>query len=203
MEQTSALHTQLGMAYLPSAVPFRSPEGLCLSHRLQAAQSSVSVGMVPWELGTACAYGRGEGGGWVLWGAVWPLPRRPDPEPGGWSPGPAKPWGPRLGPWKGGVSRWGWWLGKGSGVSPYPVPTPGNSEKDVPCHCIAFSYSLCTSMPRLLWVWESLLLRHRKAGMPVPGPPRTAAPPLTASPPPCPCATLWLALVLHPEAVTD
>ena len=96
------MHTQLGMAYLPSAVPFRSPEGLCLSHRLQVAQSSVSVGMVPWELGTACAYGQGEGGGWVLWGAVWPLPRRPDPEPGGWSPGPAKPWGPRLGPWKGG-----------------------------------------------------------------------------------------------------
>lgn len=172
------MHTQLGMAYLPSAVPFRSPEGLCLSRQLQVAQSSVSVGMVPWELGTACAYGQGEGGGWVLWGAVWPLPRRPDPEPGGWSPGPAKPWGPRLGPWKGGGRGWGWWLGKGSGVSPYPVPTPGNSEKGLAYHCIAFTYSLCTSLPRLLlWVWESLLLTQRKAGMPVPGPPRTAAPP--------------------------
>ena len=56
------------MAYLPSAVPFRSPEGLCLSHRLQVAQSSVSVGVVPWELGTACAYGQGKGGGWVAVG---------------------------------------------------------------------------------------------------------------------------------------
>lgn len=63
MEEASALHTQLGMGYLLSALCLRSPEGLCLSHQLQVAQSSVSVGVVPWELGTACAYGQGEGGG--------------------------------------------------------------------------------------------------------------------------------------------
>lgn len=63
MEEASALHTLLGISYLWSALALRSPEGPYFSHQLQVAQSSVPVGMVPLELGTACAYGRGEDGG--------------------------------------------------------------------------------------------------------------------------------------------
>lgn len=145
---------------------FGRPEGLCLSHRFQVAQSSVSVGVVPWELGTACAYGQGEGGGGVLWGAVWPLPRRPDPEPGGRRPGQAKPWGPRLGPWRGGGSGWGWQLGRAMGVSPLPKPHPrGALKKDLACHREAVTCSPCSFPPTLPWVWEGRLLIQRKAGM--------------------------------------
>lgn len=49
MEEASALHTQLRMRYLFSALRLSSPEGLCISHQLPVAQSSVSVGVVPWE----------------------------------------------------------------------------------------------------------------------------------------------------------
>lgn len=87
--------------------------------------------------------------------------------------------------------------GAGSGVGqwgypPNPIPTPGGSEKDLACHCVALTYSLCTSLPRLLWIWESLLLTLRKAGMPVPGPPGLqplpCLPPLPHVPaPPCGC----------------
>lgn len=63
MEEDSALLTQLGMRYLGAAWLLRSPEGLCFPHQPQVAQSSVPVGMKSQELGTACAYGQGEGGG--------------------------------------------------------------------------------------------------------------------------------------------
>lgn len=63
MEEASALHTLLGISYLWPVLALRSPEGLYLSHQLQVAESSVPVGMVPLELGTACAYGQGEDGG--------------------------------------------------------------------------------------------------------------------------------------------
>lgn len=96
--------------------------------------------------------GRGWGEG-VLWGAVWLLPRRPDPEPGGQRPGQAKPWGPRLGLWRGGGSGWGWQLCRAPGVPPpQSLTLGGHSEKDQAYHCIAFTCSLCTSLPRLLWV---------------------------------------------------
>lgn len=63
MEEDSALLIQLGMHYLGAAWLLRSPEGLCFPLRAQVAQSSVPVGMKSQELGTACAYGQGEGGG--------------------------------------------------------------------------------------------------------------------------------------------
>lgn len=56
----------LGTGSLSPALPVRSPEGLCLSHWIQVAQSSVPVGMEPRELGTGCAYDQGEWG----WGAL-------------------------------------------------------------------------------------------------------------------------------------
>lgn len=64
------LHTQLGRGYGSFALLYLSLEGLCFPCPLQVAQRSVSFVMVSHEQGTSCAYGQGNSGGGVLWGAV-------------------------------------------------------------------------------------------------------------------------------------
>lgn len=111
----------------------------------------------PWSWVQPVSMARERVGDGVFWGAEWPLPRRPDPEPGGQRPGQAKPWGPRLGLWRGGGSGWGWqWLEHLE--FPFPKTSSlqgwgqggGGLKKKIGCHCIALPDSFCTPLPRFL-----------------------------------------------------
>lgn len=113
-----------GNGSLWSALPWRSPGVSTSPINSEWHRTLCQLAWCPWSWVQPVSMARERVGDGLFWGAEWPLPRRPDSEPGGQKPGQAKPWGPRLGLWRGGGMD-----GAVSGVGHLEFPLPKDSPQ--------------------------------------------------------------------------